>query len=398
MHPSQTIHAVKSDLLEGRIVIYGVTGSIAAVESVRVIREIIRHGAEVHVVATRDALEIVGKKALEFASGRRVIDEITGMVEHVDLGDRADAMIIAPASANTMAKISAGIADTPVTLFASNVLGRAPLLMAPSMHSGMYGNPVMREAMERLRGLGVIFIDPREEEGKEKMPPREVIAAHLLHAMRDELRGRRIAVVGGAGHAEIDDVRVITNRSTGRTAVEIARWLFYLGADVTLYMGRCEVSLPEYVCVRRFTTLESLMEMRDEIAAHDAVVVPAALPDFAPDRVEGKLPGEAPLTLHLRPLPKFLSALREVYDGPLIGFKAESGVDRSTLVKRARKRMEEHNLTAVVANDVRKVSDEHTEAVWVSRDGEESFAGSKADLGRWIAWKIAGILGTAREA
>ncbi|MGH7342372.1 MAG: flavoprotein, partial [Candidatus Rokuibacteriota bacterium] len=152
----------------------GVTGSIGAVRSVEIAREFIRHGARVRAVMSEGAEGIVTAESLRFATGEEAVTRVTGMVEHVDLfGEKgaASLFVIAPASANTIAKVAAGIADTPVTLCASLAVGRhVPLLMVPAMHGPMQENPAVREAMEKLSKWGVEFLVPPVEEGKLKVP------------------------------------------------------------------------------------------------------------------------------------------------------------------------------------------------------------------------------------
>ncbi|HLF07186.1 MAG TPA: flavoprotein, partial [Thermoplasmata archaeon] len=154
MHPSEAIRGVKSDRLQGKFVVLGVTGSIGAVKCVEIAREFIRHGARVRAVMSEGAEGIITAEAMKFATGEEVVTRITGMVEHVDLfGERgsADLFVIAPASANTIAKLAAGLSDTPVTLCASLAIGRhVPLLLVPAMHGPMQENPALREAMEKL--------------------------------------------------------------------------------------------------------------------------------------------------------------------------------------------------------------------------------------------------------
>ena len=160
MHPSRAIRGRRSQLLAGRRIVVAVTGSIAAVETPRVIRELIRHGAEVRAVMTPDAARIVTPEAIAFATGNPPIVHLSGEVEHVTfLGPgegRADLLLLAPATANTISKIAHGIDDTAVTSCASVALGGGvPLLLAPAMHSHMGLNPAVRENLDRLRSWGV---------------------------------------------------------------------------------------------------------------------------------------------------------------------------------------------------------------------------------------------------
>ncbi|MCJ7561668.1 MAG: DNA/pantothenate metabolism flavoprotein, partial [Thermoplasmata archaeon] len=163
MHPADHLRGTKSDKLKGRKIVLGLTGSIAAVESIRLCRELIRHGAEVHVVMSPDARTIVHPYALEFASGRPAITEIDGGVQHValcgDVPDKAELLLIAPATANTISKIACGIDDTPVTTFAATALGTGiQVVVVPAMHGSMIKNKAVIENISKLKEMGVLVL------------------------------------------------------------------------------------------------------------------------------------------------------------------------------------------------------------------------------------------------
>ncbi|HEV2429865.1 MAG TPA: flavoprotein, partial [Thermoplasmata archaeon] len=185
MHPSRSIRGRLSGLLSGRTVVLAVSGSIAAIEAPKIARELIRHGADVRAVMSPDATRIVTPEALTFATGHPTVVELTGGVEHVTLlgpGEgRADLLLVAPATANTLAKIAHGIDDTAVTSFASVALGGGvPVLVAPAMHGDMGRNPAIRESLDRLRAWGVEVVPPKMEEGEAKLAGPEEVAAAVL--------------------------------------------------------------------------------------------------------------------------------------------------------------------------------------------------------------------------
>src|SRR5207253_4865702 len=187
MHPAERLRGLKSLKLQGKTIVLGVTGSIAAVECVKLAHELIRHGAEVHAVFTRSATEIIHPNALQYATGNPVVTQITGSMEYLEMCGRdgkADLLLIAPCTANTMGKIAQGIDDTTVTTYAANALGTGiPILLAPAAHESMIDNPAVAANVRRLRELGIEFVDPRREEDKAKMADVETIVARVLRRL-----------------------------------------------------------------------------------------------------------------------------------------------------------------------------------------------------------------------
>ncbi|TLZ71057.1 MAG: hypothetical protein E6K10_06165, partial [Methanobacteriota archaeon] len=222
VHPSKRIHGAKSEKLKGKLVVLAVTGSIAAVETVKLARELIRHGAEVVPVLSKDATEIVHPNALHFATGREAITRIDGSVPYIELvgtDGTADLLLIAPATSNTIAKVAMGIDDTVVTTFAQNALGAGiPIVIAPAMHETMYNNPLIAGHIRTLEKLGVEFVTPKFEEEKAKLADTEEIVERVIRRIGTrELEGKRVVVITGSTAEPIDDVRVVTNRTTGET-------------------------------------------------------------------------------------------------------------------------------------------------------------------------------------
>lgn len=383
MHPSEEIYCERSTRLRGKTVVMGITGSIAAVECFGTIRELVRHGADVYVVMTREAQKIVTPDSLEFACGHRPVTDLTGGTEHITMmaARSADVLLIYPATANTVSKIANGIDDTPVTSFATVAIGSGiPVAIAPAMHDAMFRNPAVRANVERLESWGVRFIGPRSEEGRAKVASREEVVAWMFKMLsRNYLQGKRLLVIGGRSEEPIDSMRIITNRSSGTMAVEVARRAFERGADVELWMGGCSVPLPDYIPTRRFEKVSDLVAMIPSLD-HDVVIVPAALADFSPrEPREGKIPSDDGFSLELDPVPKVLPLIRERC-GVVIGFKAESGLTRQELIDRARDRLEMYDLSAVVANDIDVVGRRSSLAVLVTRTDAKVVTGTKAEV------------------
>ncbi len=383
MHPSEEIYCEKSTKLRGKTIILGITGSIAAVECFGTIRELIRHGAEVRVVMSREALKLVTPDSMEFASGHKPVVDLTGGTEHITMmaSRSADLLLIYPATANTISKIATGIDDTPVTSFATVALGSGiPVAIAPAMHDAMFRNPAVKANVDRLVEWGVTFIGPRVEDGRAKVASREEVVASVFKMLsRNYLLGKRLLVIGGRSEEPIDSMRIITNRSSGTMAVELAKRAFERGAEVEMWMGGCSTPLPDYIPTRRFATVEDLIGMVEGID-HDAVIVPAALADFTPhESTEGKIPSDKGFGLDLDPVPKVLPLIREHCD-VVIGFKAESGLSVEELTDRARDRLERYGLSAVVANDIDVVGRTSSSSILVTGDNAVQLEGTKAEI------------------
>jgi len=396
MHPSEEIFCSKSNKLRGKTIVMGITGSVAATECFSTIRELIRHGASVIPVMSEAAKAIVTPESLEFASGNKTVTELTGRAEHVTfLGDGhfADMLLVYPATANTISKIANGIDDTPVTSMAMVALGsKVPLMIVPAMHDSMYRNPAVQKNVETLRSWNIRFVGPHSDGVRARAASKDEVVAWVMRVMsKDDLRGKRILVIGGRSEEPIDSMRIITNRSTGLMALRIAERAFERGAETELWMGGCSVTLPDHIKTRRFETVAELMEMSKTID-HDLVLVPAALADFASkDPQKGKIPSGKGAKIELRPVPKVLPVIRSKCNN-VIGFKAESGLDRTQLTERARQRLKEYDLCAVVANDIDVAGKSSASVIMVTSDGAKDISGQKADVADSILTYCAGIL------
>ena len=372
-HPARNV-TQRSTALADRTVWLAVTGSVAAVEAVGLTRELLRHGAEVRIVASAAALELVGRKALEFACGRPPVTEITGQVEHVTAD--ADLLVIAPCTASSLAKVVHGIGDTPPTLFALTLLGTSvPLLIAPAMDGKMAQSPVVQENLRSARKIATV-LDPVLEEGKAKLPARETVAAWACHlAGQRDLAGQRILVIGGGTAEPLDDVRVLGNRSSGRMAVALAEVAFARGADVALWLGSATVVPGNWIPLERFTTLQELADRVESLGAWDAILLPAALADFRPVRQSGKIASGQRVSLELEPAPKLLPLLRRAHSGKLVAFKLADAFSDDELIKKADAPLEYADL--VVANTTEAMEAEAARVVLVSRKGAEKASGNK---------------------
>lgn len=393
MHPVGNIRGTLSRHLEGRTVVLAVSGSIAAVKAVELARELVRHGAEVVPVMSEAATRILHPDALEFATGRKPILRLTGAVEHVSLlgnvQGRADLLLVAPATANTVSKMALGIDDTPVTTCATVAFGgKVPVVVAPAMHEVMLDHPIVaahrRTLVERL---GVAWVEPLREEGKAKLADVEAIVEAVIHRLANgpdrpgPLAGKKALVIAGATEEPIDPVRVLTNRSSGRSGVLIATELRRLGAEVTLWMGRAaEVPAHLAPATVRFSTHADLLRLaKGGLSGYAQVWMPAAIGDFAAKPAKRKLDSGKAIRLDLEPLPKVIAQVRKAAPkATLVAFKAES--DPKAILPKAKDRLKRHRAQFVVANLAASFGSDQTEAHLVSAGKVRRFTGPKATV------------------
>jgi phosphopantothenoylcysteine decarboxylase/phosphopantothenate--cysteine ligase len=398
MHPSKELLCTKSQKLAKKKIVLGVTGSIAACETVKLARELIRHGAEVHPVMTSSAQKIIHPYSLEFATGNAPVTEIDGRVQHValcgEVKDKADLLLIAPSTANTISKIAYGIDDTAVTTFATTAIGsKIPVIIIPAMHISMYNHPVVLENIEKLKSIGIFVLEPKFDEHKAKMLGIEEIVAFVIRTIgKRDLIGKKTLVIAGSTQEAIDDIRVITNRSSGRTGVELTKNAYERGAEVELWMGRCEVELPGYIPVTRFKSTEELRKMTDNID-HDIVIVPAAISDYSPEKTKGKIQsGKEELDLKLRPTPKIIQNIRKKSNCVLVGFKAESEIPEEELLSRANNRLKESGLDLIVANDISKTTLQENHVYIIGKDSKnEIVSGRKEKISERILDRVVNL-------
>ncbi len=390
MHPADRIRGAKSSKLQGKTIVLGVTGSIAAVETIKLARELIRHGADVHAVISQAGTAIVHPNALQFATGHEVDTRLDGSMRYLEMcgkGGKADLLLIAPGTSNTISKIANGIDDTTVTTYAVNALGSGlPILIAPAAHETMMDSPTVLANVKKLEGLGVEFLEPKREESKAKLADLDEIVARVIRRLGPrDLQGKKVLVIAGSTVEPIDDIRVVSNRSSGGTGVELARTAFEHGADVQIWMGRHEVPLPSWIPTKTFDTTADLAEMTRQIDA-DVCLVPAAIADFSPRKRKGKIPTRGgAFTLDLEPTPKVLGAIRKATKGVVVGFKAEAEVTAAQLKAKAIALRKESDLDFVVANDVARVKRDATAITIVDRTGRSTtFEGSKTDAAEHV--------------
>jgi phosphopantothenoylcysteine decarboxylase/phosphopantothenate--cysteine ligase len=344
----------------------GVTGGIGAYKSVEVARLLQKRGHRVQAILTRAARRFVGPLTFEAITREAVVTDqfapgANAQIEHIALASTVDLLIVAPATANTLAKFAQGLADD--FLSALYLATKAPVLVAPAMNTNMWDHPAVRANIAALGERGVRFVDPGHGylacgwigAGRLAEPQEIVEAAERLLGARSSLAGRRILVTAGPTIEDIDPVRFIGNRSSGRMGVAIAREAHARGAAVTLVAGPTGLELPpvtEVVRVRSAAQMHQAVMSR--AAGVDAVIMAAAVADFTPARGAAltKIDKAASLSIDLQPTVDILADLGRRRGGDrrpvLIGFAAETGPVEAS----ARRKLEAKAVDLIVANDV----------------------------------------------
>jgi phosphopantothenoylcysteine decarboxylase/phosphopantothenate--cysteine ligase len=348
--------------LQGRELILGVTGSIAAYKAVYLLRELTRLGAEVTVCLSEHAREFVGPLTFRTLSGRPVLSNLfdpqsPDAVEHVALAERAHAVVVAPATANLLAKAAHGIADDFLTTLL--LAARGPVLMVPAMDGGMWDHPAVTENVATLRRRGVMVLEPDTGalasglSGKGRFPEIDDIVEglrRLLAPVRD-LAGERLLVTAGPTREPLDPVRYISNRSSGKMGYGLAAAALRRGAEVILVSGPTALTPPSGAV---FVPVQTAEEMREAVLHHleraTIVVKAAAVADYrAKQAATTKIKGKRDLTLELTPNPDILAEIGARHPNAfVVGFAAET----NDVVANARAKLERKGVDLLVANDV----------------------------------------------
>jgi len=358
-----------------KTIVFGVTSGIAAYKSIELVELLKKEGVEVFVVMTESATKMVPVEAFEKASGNKVNESLFDenfdykdilklrKVDHIDLADKADVIVIAPATANVIAKLAAGIADDFLTTMV--LAGNSPIVLCPSMNVHMWNNPVTQENLTRLKKRGYIVIPPEKGplacgyEGQGRLPHVTAIKQEVMRqvAYSKSLIGKHIVVTAGGTMEKIDDVRSITNRSSGKMGVAIAEECFLRGATVTLLRSVSSVT-PRYLMQEEvFESTEELYELvKRFVPSVDILFHVAAVADFKlAEPLQGKTTSTQSLALNLKPQIKISNEIKKLNPRiKLILFKAEWGSAKQNLVKAAKEKLVESNAEAIIANDVSK--------------------------------------------
>ncbi|MGV9172391.1 MAG: bifunctional phosphopantothenoylcysteine decarboxylase/phosphopantothenate--cysteine ligase CoaBC [Promethearchaeia archaeon] len=369
-HPSKDIKSSKGNLLYGKNIYLCITGSVASITSPIIARELMRYGAEVYPVLSQAATKLITPRLMEWATGNETITKIDGKVEHVEISaerpskpPHADLILLCPATANSIGKIASGITDTPPTLICYTALStNVPILVVPAMHASMF-NSILESNIQKLKKLGVEIMGPRLTEGKAKVPHVDDIVDRSIDivAAEKDLQGLRFLITGGPTRQYIDEIRFISNDSTGKMGIELAKEVRARGGEVLLLNGKSSASVPDYIDQISCTSTEDFVRVvTKELSEHDwdFFISAAALSDYTPTEEcisEGKISSDKvkELNISLRLTPKLINQAAKINQNTfIVGFKAETNVSKSVLIDRGYERLKSSGIDLIICNDV----------------------------------------------
>ena len=353
-------------MLRSKCVVIGVSGGIAAYKTANLVSDLVKHGVEVHVIMTKNATNFITPTTFEVLSGNKCIVDtfdrgFTFEVEHISLAKKADLILIAPATANIIAKLSAGIADDMLTT--TVLAAKCPILVAPAMNTNMYEHITVRNNLEKLSSYGYEIIEAASgrlacgDVGKGKLADIEVLFDHIVKniAYEKDLAGKNVLVTAGPTIEKIDPVRFISNHSSGKMGIELAKAAAYRGAKVRLILGKTALKSPEFVDIVDVVSAQDMYEAVKEFASDsDIIIKSAAVADYRPydvaDEKMKKSDGE--LSIRLERTTDILKYLGENKKDNqfLCGFSMET----SNLIENSKLKLEKKNLDMIVANNLKE--------------------------------------------
>jgi phosphopantothenoylcysteine decarboxylase/phosphopantothenate--cysteine ligase len=348
--------------LSGKKLVLCVAGSVAAYKAIELARLLMRHGADVTCVASEAVTKLIQPDYFKWATGNKVVTKLTGELEHIRLADykQSDLIVVYPATANTLGKLANGIDDTPVSTVLTVGFGaKIPILMALAMHEAMYENAAVLRNIEFLKDR-IEFIEPNMIEGKAKAAePEEVLDYILRRFGRSKvLAGKRVLITAGPTIELIDSVRVITNKSTGKTGVLLAAELVSAGCKVTMVYGPGTTRPPKGANVIPVNTIQEMFDATTKELRRkkfDVVIMAAAAADYTTQtQSKAKIKStKERLVIKLRRAPKIIDQIKRLQkDVFLVGFKAEANVSKQKLIESARNKLRESQADMIIANDI----------------------------------------------
>lgn len=352
-------------MLQGKTVVLGVTGSIAAYKIASLASKLVKLHADVHVLMTQNATNFITPITFETLTGNKCLIDTFDRnfqfdVAHVSLAKKADVMLIAPASANVIGKIANGIADDMLTT--TVMASTAPVLISPAMNTHMYENPIVQDNLQKLERFGYKIIAPAvgmlacHDVGAGKMPESEMLLDWILReiACKKDLQGKKILVTAGPTQETVDPVRYLTNHSTGKMGYALARCAMLRGADVTLVTGPTAITPPPFVQTVAVTSAEEMyQEVTKRAAEQNAIIMAAAVADYRPATVSAekqkKQAGDAVLPLsHTKDILAYLGEHKPAGQF-LCGFSMET----QHMLENSRAKLKRKHLDMICANNLK---------------------------------------------
>ena len=352
-------------MLQGKTVVLGVTGSIAAYKIASLASKLVKLHADVHVLMTQNATNFITPITFETLTGNKCLIDTFDRnfqfdVAHVSLAKKADVMLIAPASANVIGKIANGIADDMLTT--TVMASPAPVLISPAMNTHMYENPIVQDNLQKLERFGYKIIAPAvgmlacHDVGAGKMPEPEMLLDWILReiACKKDLQGKKILVTAGPTQEAVDPVRYLTNHSTGKMGYALARCAMLRGADVTLVTGPTAITPPPFVQTVAVTSAEEMyQEVTKRAAEQNAIIMAAAVADYRPATVSAekqkKQAGDA--VLPLSRTKDILAYLGE--HKPAGQFLCGFSMETQHMLENSRAKLKQKHLDMICANNLK---------------------------------------------
>ena len=360
-HPSLDIVESKGTELSGKKIVLCVAGSVAAYKSIELARLLMRHGAKVTCVMSSASTKMIQPDYMKWATGNDVITKLTGKLEHINIADykKSDLIIVYPATANTLGKLANGIDDTPISTVLTVGFGsKTPIVMALAMHASMYNNIAVKKNISFLKNE-IDFMTPNMIEGKAKVSEPEEVLDFVLNkfGLSSKLYGKKILITAGPTIEQIDPVRAITNQSSGKTGVSLAKELVSAGAKVTFVYGPGNEILPKGAKIINVVTSNQMFNaVKKELKnKFDIVIMAAAVADYIPKNPSKKKikSSKTNISITLKKAPKIIDQIKKIQKNVLlVGFKVETNVTNIELIKSAKKKLKESSSDMIIANDI----------------------------------------------
>ena len=353
-------------MLKGKVIVVGVTGSIAAYKSAQLVSDLVKEGSEVHVIMTKNALNFINPITFETLTGRKCLVDTFDRnfeysVTHVSLSQKADVFMIAPASANIIGKIANGIADDMLSTMV--MAAKCPVLIAPAMNKYMFMNSIVQENIEKLKRHDYRIISPAvgrlacNDTGIGKLPDIDILIEHIRHEIANEkdYKGLKVLVTAGPTQESLDPVRYITNHSTGKMGYAIAQAASERGAEVTLVSGEVNIKPPIFAQLVKVKSAEDMFRaVKENLSESDVLIMSAAVADYTPDTYSDQKIKKSDSDMSI-PLKRTTDILKYAGENKkdkqvICGFSMET----ENLVGNSRKKLEKKNCDMIAANSIKE--------------------------------------------